>query len=51
MVALQELWLPIVVATVLTFLAGSVLHMMLPLHKKDRQRLPDEDAHGTGSGS
>ncbi|MGE0443199.1 MAG: hypothetical protein AB7S39_22160 [Gemmatimonadales bacterium] len=44
MVALQELWLPIVVATVLTFLAGSVLHMMLPLHKKDWQRLPDEDA-------
>ena len=41
-VLLRELWLPIVLATVLCFLGGFVLHMLLPLHKKDWAGIPGE---------
>jgi hypothetical protein len=41
-VLLRELWLPIVLATVLCFLAGFVLHMLLPLHKGDWVGMPGE---------
>jgi nucleoside recognition membrane protein YjiH len=44
MVPMVSLWIPVVVATVLCFLAGSVLHMLLPIHRRDWARLPDEDA-------
>lgn len=44
MVTIPELWQPILVATVLTFLAGFVLHMLLPLHQRDWSKLPDEAA-------
>jgi hypothetical protein len=44
MVALLELWLPILVAAVFVFLVSSVLHMVLPLHKRDFAKLADEDA-------
>jgi hypothetical protein len=37
-----ELWLPMVVATVLVFLASSIVHMLLPIHKGDYRRLPEE---------
>ena len=43
-VSLLELWLPILLSAVLIFLASSVLHMVLPLHKKDFQKLPGEAA-------
>ncbi len=38
-----DLWLPIVLATVLCFLSGAVLHMMLPIHRADWVGLPDEE--------
>lgn len=39
---LAELWLPIVLAGVAVFLASSVIHMMLPVHKSDFSQLPNE---------
>jgi hypothetical protein len=44
MTPIVEYWLPIVVATVLCFISGAILHMMIPLHRKDWRPLPDEDA-------
>ena len=44
MVSIPELWLPILVATVLVFVASSVVWMVLPHHKSDARRLPDEAA-------
>ncbi len=43
MVALTGLWLPIVVSAVIVFILSSILHMVLPLHRADYQKLPDED--------
>jgi hypothetical protein len=43
MVTLAALWLPILVAAVFVFLASSVIHMALPIHKGDYRKLPDED--------
>jgi hypothetical protein len=37
-------WLPVLLATVLCFVSGAILHMMIPLHKGDWRKLPDEDA-------
>ena len=42
MVSIPELWLPILVATVLVFVASNIVWMALPHHKSDAQRLPDE---------
>jgi hypothetical protein len=39
---LPQLWMPIVVAAVLVFVVSSVFHMVLPIHKKDKQVLPNE---------
>lgn len=44
MVTLGMLWLPILVATVLVFIASSVIWMALPYHKSDTRKLPDEGA-------
>jgi hypothetical protein len=41
-VPLADLWLPILLASVLAFLAGFVLYLLLPLHRKDTGMLPDE---------
>jgi len=43
MVPLSALWLPIVLSAVIVFIASSLLHMVLPYHKSDYQKLPDED--------
>jgi hypothetical protein len=43
MVPLTALWLPILLAAVIVFVASSILHMVLPYHRSDYQRLPDED--------
>jgi hypothetical protein len=43
MVPLPDLWLPILLSAVFVFVASSVIHMCLPIHKKDFQKLPDED--------
>ncbi len=41
-VSLVELWLPILVSAVLVFIASSILWMVLPHHKADVKKLPDE---------
>lgn len=43
MVLLSALWLPILLAAVIVFIASSVLHMILPYHRTDYRQLPDED--------
>lgn len=43
MVDLTALWLPVLVAAVLTFAASSIIHMALPYHKTDYSRAPAED--------
>jgi hypothetical protein len=43
MVGLEELWLPIVVAAVIVFVASSIIHMLLPWHKSDYAKVPNEE--------
>jgi hypothetical protein len=43
MVPLTALWLPILLSAVIVFVASSIMHMLLPYHRSDYQRLPDED--------
>src|ERR1700688_1569216 len=40
---LSVLWLPIVLSAVIVFVASSIMHMVLPYHRSDYQKLPDED--------
>ena len=39
---LLDLWLPALLSAVFVFLASSVIHMALPIHKSDSLKLPDE---------
>lgn len=43
MVALTSLWLPVLVAAVLVFIASSIIHMVLGYHNSDYGKLPKED--------
>jgi hypothetical protein len=43
MVPILALWLPIVVAAAVVFIASSVMHMALPYHKGDYRTVPNED--------
>jgi hypothetical protein len=43
MVSILALWLPILVSAVIVFVASSLLHMVLPFHKGDFARVPNED--------
>lgn len=43
MVPLADLWLPILLSAVVVFIASSIMHMVLPYHRGDYKRLPDED--------
>ena len=43
MTGLSALWLPILVSAVIVFVASSVIHMVLPWHKSDYPKLPNED--------
>lgn len=43
MVPITALWLPILLSAVIVFVASSILHMALPIHKSDYRKLPDED--------
>jgi len=43
MVSVMSLWLPILLSALAVFLLSSVLHMMLPFHKKDYTKAPGED--------
>jgi hypothetical protein len=42
-IPIMDFWVPILLATVLSFVAGAILHMALPLHKGEWKKLPDED--------
>jgi len=42
MVPLAALWLPIVLAAVIVFVASSIIHMVLPYHRSDCKQVPDE---------
>ena len=43
MTGFAELWLPIVVSSVFVFIVSSLIHTILPWHKSDYPRVPDED--------
>ena len=43
MVGLSTLWLPILLSAVIVFVASSIIHMVLPWHKSDYPKVPDED--------
>jgi hypothetical protein len=43
MVSIAALWLPLLVSAVIVFVASSILHMVLPFHKSDYRKLPDEE--------
>jgi hypothetical protein len=43
MVPITELWLPILLSAVFVFIASSIFHMVLPFHKSDYRKLPEED--------
>lgn len=43
MVPLSSLILPIVVSAVIVFVVSSIIHMVLPYHRTDFQKLPKED--------
>ena len=44
MVSLTALWLPIVLAAVVVFIASSVIHMAFKYHNSEFKQLPDEAA-------
>jgi hypothetical protein len=43
MVPLTSLLVPIVVAAVVVFVASAILHMVLPFHRQDMRKVPNED--------
>ena len=43
MVPLTALWLPIVLSSIIVFVASSIMHMLLPYHRGDYRQLPEED--------
>ena len=43
MVPLTALWLPILLAAIIVFVASSIMHMVLPYHRSDYKKLPDEE--------
>src|SRR5947208_9084759 len=43
MVPLTALWLPILLSAVIVFIASSIIHMAIPIHKNDYRKLPDEE--------
>ena len=43
MVSIASLWMPIIISAVFVFIASSLVHMVLPWHKKDFANLPNED--------
>lgn len=42
-VPLPDLWLPILIATVLVWIASALMWTVMPHHKKDFKSIPDED--------
>lgn len=44
MVGISALWVPILLSAAIVFVASSILHMLLPYHRSDYRKLPNEDA-------
>lgn len=44
MTSLAALWLPIILSAVIVFVVSSIIHMLLPWHKNEFPRVPDENA-------
>lgn len=42
MVGLDALWLPILLSALIVFVVSSIIHMVLPWHKSDYPKVPDE---------
>lgn len=42
--SIMTLWQPVLLSAVLAFIAGSVIWMVMPWHKKDWAKTPDEEA-------
>ncbi len=42
MIALSELWLPILLSGIFVFTVSSIMHMLLPIHKGDFKKLLNE---------
>ena len=40
---LTDLWLPILLSAVFVFIASSIFHMAIPIHKGDFKKLPGEE--------
>jgi len=49
-IGITSLWLPILLSAVAVFVASSIVHMVMPWHKGDYQKVPDEDALRAGVG-
>ncbi len=43
MTELSALWLPILLSAVIVFVVSSLIHMVLPWHKSDYPKMPNED--------
>ena len=43
MISIFSLWLPILLSAVVVFIVSSFVHMVLPWHKNDYPKLPQED--------
>ena len=43
MLALVDLWMPILVSAVAVFIVSSIVHMWLPIHKSDYKKMPGEE--------
>lgn len=43
MTSIAALWLPILLASVFVFVVSSIIHMVLPIHRSDFKKLPEED--------
>lgn len=44
MALLAALWLPILLSAIIVFIASSIMHTVLPYHRSDYRKLPEEDA-------
>ena len=43
MVAITQLWMPILVSAVIVFVVSAIIHMVLPIHRNEYQKLGAED--------
>ena len=43
MVSIMSLWLPILLSAVIVFVVSAIIHMMLPYHKNNFKKVPNED--------